>query len=184
MNRKVEHFIYEHSLWLGSEILVLGLFLDIYFIPTTFQRFGAVIVGYAVLHNILVSRLQKTTMAQQHALVLLNSKSFLKDLPNSFDLSTMSDEENSKAVARLTEAVNYLGRQSNNKDLSPTELITKAVMLIKAGIETKKANVKDTVSLAVASWNETVLAVLGTLIWAVGDWFTNFFWHCNFEFMC
>lgn len=182
--RKLERLVYENSLWLGSGILGVGLILDILLVPTTFQRFGAVIVGYAVLHNILADKLQKTTIAQQQALSLLNSKKFLKDLPDHFNLDEMSDDEKSKAIERLMAAIQHISMQTGNEGLTPEDLIKRAATLIKSGIETKKANAKDAKSLKVTSTNEVILAVLGTIIWAFGDWMTNYFWHCSFEITC
>ena len=181
---KFAHLAYQNSLWIGTALLVLGLILDVFLIPTLFQRFGAVIVGYAVFHNIRLSDLRRRTESQKMVLQHFNSLSFLKNLPDIFQIEEMNDDEQNQFPQRLISAIQYIRSLKGNENLTPEQLTKNAMALMQGAILTKKANKEDVHSLKRLENNEIVLAVLGTLVWAFGDWFTNFFWHCGFHLVC
>jgi len=157
--------VFDHSLIIGFLILALGLALDWKFGSTWFQRSGAFVVGYAIVSSFELSRIQDTIttnvsyLAKQPYTHLVElDRDPLKDQVAMKAISqwlTNSHSVNSQTVPGMAEAILTTIRLLENN----------TPKLYKAAEELRT--------------KEIILGVLGTVIWAVGDWIANFIIHCG-----
>jgi len=148
--------------WVSTILLVGACVADFWLGETIFQRSGALVVGIA-LSTIIVDRdlEQKESLQRVYsALERQLSTSNPSKIPITIDgRPPTSDQEKFVAEAGLAQ-------------------ILKRAEQAKPELERiKDERLKFT--------NQQLLwSILGTLVWAFGDWFTNYVWHCPLNISC
>lgn len=166
-------FVFLHSLWFAAFIFMVGLILDLINGNTIFQRCGAIIVGFAVLHvfenNYLSSKIRYLGLLRANGILAsIDSIPKLKD-----GLLPQLNSENEVSFTMLRNM------------LTPVE--SSAGVAQEVALEVIK--MRDNEGMYISkqkqiSRNEWMLAILGTFIWALGDWLTNYFYHCPGNLSC
>ncbi len=170
--------LFLNSLLYSALFLLGGLVLDLIYGHTIFQRFGAIIVGFAVLHVLKVSNLQG-------ALNLLETAKnndlmrFVDEIPNLNELENqVEDPKVMRAISELFKRINP--PENLPKSEQQNFLFMTAFWLLKFREQKPETERR----LKTIRRNEWVLAVVGTIIWAFGDWAVNFLYHCPGSFEC
>lgn len=171
--KTIRQIIFLHSLWIAVLWIALGLTLDFIYGNTIFQRFGAILVGFSILHLFLKDDLLRLVeLVENH-----NETGVLKEIE-----SIQLDDANMLQYSSLEGAiygVMLIGeRTPQNATREEGENNLKLLIKARNDVTSNYAKLKAT------SNNEWKLAVLGTFIWAFGDWCTNFIYHCPWKLAC
>lgn len=173
--KKIRQFVFLHSLWFAVLFFIVGLSLDLIYGNTIFQRFGAILVGIAVLHlfenNYLEQKISRFTRMNARG-----DFDFLKDVPN-----LNREAQDKETEIRGVDALNMATQTVASRHSLPKSVATGIVL---SNLLMRDENPNSIYKLNIITRNEWILAVAGTLIWAFGDWLTNYFYHCSGNLSC
>lgn len=154
---------------------------------TIFQRFGAIIVGFAVLH-IFENKSQVLHINAVEKLSMYGVWKNLTNIPNlqvnpyeTLDENTLGEiNKIAKRIATTDALERFLPRQ----DLLEEQQLEIAEIVVLGLIKLRDEESEVRKKLLTLSRNEYLLAVIGTIVWAFGDWVTNYLFHCNGFLIC
>lgn len=183
--RKTFSLIFVYSIPITLLTLLLGICLDYFYKEQIFQRFGALIVGYAIMHY-TKERSLRLTYDQATDIVTLHSKvhNYL-DLPSIEVLMTLNMKE--KVMLSYISSMSQVTLESTGAS-NQDELLKRkrelAIETITLAFEAKDRRDDAIFELRNIERKEMYLAVLGTIVWAFGDWTTNILFHCDWQLNC
>lgn len=157
---------YFRSVILALSFLTAGFLLDVLYGLEIFQRFGALVVGYAILVSFRVSQYSEGIGLSQTVLESLNDAG--KQVPHS--------HEAGKDAALIEK---WAPRLKVSNDLDDETALVVSAMVLKLARVSKNRVRTWTEQARKLRRKEVVLAVFGTVIWAFGDWLTNYAVHCG-----
>lgn len=169
-------------------LIILGvcLVLDLIHGETVFQRSGAIIVGFAVLYVIQSNRLGDRIELCKAMLDMRKSWPFMV---SSKDLNeAISHEDSSQFFDKIVNSTQYGPISSHLPQKTDEEIRQGKLMVAFLVLQDAMNSPKKIEQLSSQKKNATIVEIflgfLGTLVWAFGDWLTNFFWHCDWVISC
>jgi hypothetical protein len=163
-------------------LIVLGLLLDFCFGNQIFQRFGAVVVGIAVLHGLQLMPMMKIEAAMQSLNVSVDNLVRTRGFDSMEDL--IGDETAVSAVRNVAlQRVTNKGFPGFSMPDDQDERAAKEEMIadlsVRAMIQAKSDLSQHRSRIDKLAAREIMIGFAGTLIWAFGDWVTNLLFHCG-----
>lgn len=156
---------------IAAGLICLGL--DFYFGNQIFQRFGAVVVGFALFHNVSLNNVK--LLARQNELV---KEAWRKHMifPDDADDLRRNPQILEAAKRRFVETVILLPFFNTDEGLERQ----KNIDVLFQRIESHHYSYSKNISLMeTIKRKELGLGIVGTLIWAFGDWISNWAFHCQ-----
>lgn len=177
--------IFVYSVPIALLTLLLGICLDYFYKEEIFQRFGALIVGYAIMHYIQ-ERSLRLTYDHDNDVVTRHSK-----VHNYLDFqsievlfaSEMKEKVISSYMAGMVQATLKSSGASNQAELEGRRRGL-AIDVICIAFDAKHRRDQAFLELRNIERREMFLGVVGTIVWAFGDWAANILFHCDWQLSC